>query len=322
VLLGAGSKCRFPSDDITVCSMDSLDKCDHGFTRLLLVDESHAVVTDSRLPELLKFQNARKIGFGATLEGRFDGRDKLIVGALGPVLAQRTYLEGVKEGAIAPIMVYFLKVPIGRPPYKKRLYAYRHLLYRNPAMAQLIARICREIFPSSWQSIIFIKEEPQADLILEAIPEGTIAMAKKLNKTQRAAMMTKMVGDEIKRCVASEILAQGITFNFVRAMINAAGGGPYTGSIQKPGRLAEIRPDIPDKKFGVVIDFMFTSANELDPNPKGEWTGLIWESISRRKAYIEKGYDVIDVENFEQLKEHFYATHIRPYEQNQTKTHS
>ena len=59
--LGGGSKNKYPSDDITVCSMDSLHKCDHGRVRLLLIDEPHALPTDARIEDFNTFPLARKI---------------------------------------------------------------------------------------------------------------------------------------------------------------------------------------------------------------------------------------------------------------------
>lgn len=304
-LMGAGSRVRYPSEDITVCSMDSLHKCDTGKTELVLIDEPHAVVTDSRLPKLLAFEKARFIGFGATLKGRFDGRDKVIMGAIGPVLAQRTYKEAVAEGAICPIAVLYLKVPLKKPAQSTRQGAYNALLFKSRRMAEAVARMTKELIPEGWQTLIFIKHEKQAELYLSHIgKEGTIAMAKRLSAKERKDLMARMASGEVLRCLASDIYAQGVTFSDVRVLINAAGGGNNTTAIQKPGRLAEIRPG---KSYGIVIDFLFTAAEDptltsKSPKLKADPRRfLIADSENRKKAYEEIGYEIVECNNREEL---------------------
>jgi len=93
-----------------------------------------------------------------------------------------------------------------------------------------------------------------------------------------------------------------VTFHDVRAKINAGGGGGSISCIQKPGRLAEIRPG---KKCGVVIDVLwdidypdFSGLQQTDildafPNPtQNEWRAVVRDSRSRLKVYEEKGYHV------------------------------
>lgn len=303
-LIGAGSRVKYPSEDITVMSMDSMDKADFGRTELLLIDEPHAAVTDSRLPVLNSFQKARRLGFGATLQGRFDGKDALITGLIGPVLAERTYLEAVAEGAICPLKVYLLRIPVNKRAVNtswNRTQAYKKVLFESPRMAEIADRLCKQLIPSSWQTLLFIKNEKQADLYLKHIgDEGTIAMAKKLTAKQREEVMERMRGDEIKRCIASDIYAQGVTFNHVRVMINLAGGGNNTTTIQKPGRLAEVREG---KKAGVIIDFMFYPGDGLSMLNCGDGLRMLFvDSNNRRKAYEEKGYEVVEVSNFEELE--------------------
>ena len=302
-LIGAGSKVQYPSEDITVISMDSMDKADFGRTELLIIDEPHAAVTDSRLPILNSFQKARRLGFGATLHGRYDGKDALITGLIGPVLAERTYTEAVAEGAICPLKVYMLRIPVHARSAKtswNRTQAYKNLLFESPKMAEIADKLCKQLIPDGWQTLIFIKNEKQADLYLKYIGEaGTIAMAKKLTAKQRKEIMERMRGDDIKRCIASDIYSQGVTFNHVRVMINMSGGGNNATTIQKPGRLAEVREG---KKAGVIIDFAFYPADGLNMQNCGEGLRMMFvDSNSRRKAYTDKGYEVIDVSSFDEL---------------------
>ena len=294
--------------------MDSLHLCDFGRTDLLILDEIHTSVTSGRIHVINKFDRARRLGFTATPGGRFDGRDALIEGLIGPVLEERTYLEAVGEGAICPLTVLFLKVNINRETQiYNREKAYEKLCFLNNGIGSEVKRICHELIPKDWQTLIFIKNEKQADHLLEFVGEdGTIAMAKKLTDKQRKEMMTRMQSNDIKRCIATNIYSQGVTFPDIRSMINCEGGGNNASAIQKPGRLAEIKPG---KKCGIVIDFLYdtdpsipsTSLQEYIDTPGYAWANLIRDSRSRKKAYEKKGYEVKVAENFEELKSLFEA---------------
>lgn len=296
-LIGVGSN-KTPCDDINVVSMDSLYKCDADACRLLLIDEPHACVTNSRLPEITKFDKARKFGYGATLKGRFDQKDVLIEALIGPVLVERTFKEAVAEGAVCPLIVYMIIIPLSGV-MNDRDQAYKKYLFKGERVAKAVKYICHDLLPKEWQTLIFIKNEDQAEYFIDWVgKEGTIAMAKRLTKKEREGLMTEMCSDKIKRCLASEIYAQGVTFNHVRALINLTGGGANTSTIQKPGRLAEVRPD---KKCGVVFDFFFT---EGDSKGNGAMS-LCRESKARMEAYSEKGYEIIFVDSYNALETSF-----------------
>lgn len=298
-LIGGGSRTKNQSPDITVCSIDSLDKCQATKTKLLLIDEPHAAVTDGRLPSIAAFTNARKIGYGATLNGRFDGRDRLLTGVIGPVLANRTFKEAVDEGAICPITCLLFVMPEPKQFYGSRDQAYRELLYQNPKIAAILERLSGHIIPQDWQAMGFIKNEKQADYMQQFMgTDGVVAMAKKLPDKPRQALFARMASGEVKRCLASDIYSQGVTFSDLRVVMNLAGGGPYTNSIQKPGRLAEIRPN---KKCGILVDFMFP----FPSNPRNNAQALAYDSRNRFELYKDRGYNVVFVQNLEQLEQEF-----------------
>lgn len=290
---------------ITICSADSLDKCDYQNTELLLADEPHSLVTTTRLDKINAFTRARRIGYGATLKGRFDGRDALIEGVFGPVLANRTYKEAVAEGAICPLAIIFLKVEIPKKNYRDRNTAYSSLLFHNPNIMSLAKRICFEVIPEEWQTLIFIKDENQAEMLLEEMnDEATIAMAKRMTSKEREEVDRLMKENVIKRCLCTKIYVQGVTFSDVRVLLNLEAGGNNTSAIQKPGRLAEIRPG---KKCGIVLDLMFTppsGASSVEIRSSA-WNALCIDSMNRRKAYEECGYDVYTVNNLRELKDTF-----------------
>lgn len=293
--------------DIVVCSVDSLNKINPGDFDMLLADEPHALVTEKRIKMLNAFPRARRIGFGATLEGRFDGRDSLIEGVFGPVIVERTYKEAVEEGAICPINVLFFDVVISPRYLYDHDAAYNWYLLKSEAMAQLTNRICKEVIPEDFQTLIFIKHEDQLQLYHDAIGHDcSIAMAKLLTDKERDEVTELIRVNNIKRCLCTRIYVQGVTFSDIRVLINAEGGGNNTSAIQKPGRLAEIRPG---KKCGILIDFYFRPVGDdygaVFGEGKDNWKSLCNESRARETAYKKKGYGITHVRSIETLKQEF-----------------
>lgn len=314
--LYTGSGCKIQSEDITVVSLDSLDKCDKHGTKLLLIDEPHSAVSASRVAEIVSFHNARKIGFGATLSGRFDRADVLIKACIGPVLSEVTYREARDMGAVAPIEVAFLRRKFPVFPCGDRDAAYRKLVHNNPDTHKLWAQLCREAIPQDWQTLIFIKNEQQAKGIYHEIQEGTIVMAKLLTPGERRELTEQVKANVIKRCICSDVYSQGVTFHEVRALINAGGGGGSISCVQKPGRLAEIRPG---KKCGVVVDVLWQPESELFrqpdmhiddmldvlPNPSmHQWSSVVRDCWSRHRVYKDKGYNITYHDTVESLAAH------------------
>ncbi len=301
-----GSKHRTQGPDITVCSVDSLARCDTGSTDLILIDEPHAMVADGRLPKINQFYRARKIGFGATLDGRFDKKDRLITALIGPILANKTYLEAVAEGSIAPLKVVFIKVPFSKdtvPGRCDRETTWKRLLTQSAKVASIIKTICSECVPHDWQTMVFIKDEKQADyLFVESMdPTCSVAMAKKLKPKPRKALTKRIASNEVTRVIASNIYVQGVTFPDLRLVVNAASGGATTSAIQKPGRLLQRRPN---KNYGVMVDLLFecTDADD-DHRDNPPYHALIGECWARHRAYTKIGYDITIARGVGHLKE-------------------
>lgn len=302
-----GSRNHTQSDDITICSIDSLDKMDADSTDLLILDEPHASVSDERLPKVASFTKARKFGFGATLNGRYDKKDRLIEGLIGPVISNVSYLEGVAMGAIAPLKVIFIKIPFSKDTVPGRMVdraiVYQRLLTESTRTAALVKKLVDEVIPSDWQTMAFIMNEKQAEFYLEHAmpPWGTIAMAKRMTSKERKKMTKGIADGDIIRVLASNIYVQGITFPDLKVVLNLAGGGANTTAIQKPGRLLQCRPG---KSYGVMIDFMFECRDSgAETRQRPPYAGIISECWARHRAYKEIGYDVEFVTDSRRAKE-------------------
>lgn len=333
-----GKRQALTDGGITVCSLDSLDKMDADMTDLLLVDEPHACVSTGRLPKVSAFSSARKYGFGATLKGRFDRKDRLIEGLIGPVLSNVTYLEGVEQGAIAPLKVLFMKLPFSRdtvPGKPDRDVVYERLLTQSRKAASVVRAMLHEAIPRHWQAMAFIRDEAQALFYLEhailpagvVIPEGeliqeapgldpltrdeylvkvsrdhgAIAMAKRMTTRQRRDLTKDIAAGKVWRVLPSNIYVQGVTFPDLKVVINLAGGGANTTAIQKPGRLLQKRPG---KRYGVMVDIMLEcrdAEGEHRQNPPYE--GVVGECWARHNTYKEVGYDIEFVEDISRIRE-------------------
>jgi superfamily II DNA or RNA helicase len=310
--IGGGSKVRIQSEDITVCSMDSLHLLDPGPVRLMILDEPHACVAKSRIVHIPNFHLARKYALGATLTGRYDGRDHLLEGLVGPVLASRPYRAARAEGAVCLIKVLMIRWPIDDSP-GDRDRAYEEKLFLNDLFGRLCRYLSDVVIPKDWQSLFFIKTEEQADFLSEWIGKDvSVAMAKKFtSKKARNAVRDRVASNRIKRVICSNIYVQGVTFHDIMFLMNCCGGGASTSTIQRPGRLAEV---LSGKTAGVLGDVLFCARRNGPVAQKLAGPGvncLIRESEQRLAEYHKTGYEVHVVERNE-IEAWFLAQNIQP----------
>lgn len=289
-----GNKKPIMSNDITVCSIDSLDKLNEDLVDIIICDEVHASVTDGRVPHITTMRNAKKIGVGATLKGRFDNMDILIEGVFGPTLVEKTFREAVDEGSICDIRVYMIRTKLDSGSFNTRNQAYKKCMYENIKFHNLINEITNNIIPDNWQTLLYISTSKQAESMLGGINNSDVAMAKLFkNDKHRIRVFEDIKLGKLNRVLCSKIYGQGTTFPDLRCIVNCEGGGGSISSVQKPGRLAQIREG---KKRGYVFDFLFYSEEgNIDKNK----SMLLVDSINRMKTYKEKGYDIVIIDENE-----------------------
>ncbi len=300
-LIGAGSKVKFQSEDISLVSMDSLDKVDGGPVRLFIADEPHALLAESRFVHVAKFCWARKYWIGATPDDRYDKRGYLLEGMIGPPLAVRTYREARAEGAVANIKALLIRWEYDPVSTGDRDSNYERLLHLNLEIGKFIRHFTTNVIPKEWQTLIFIKTEKQADFLVEMIGgDIAVAMAKRLSPKERARLTDLVERKHITRAACSDIFVQGVTFHDLMVLFNASGGGASTSTIQKPGRVAEIRSG---KSDGLLADIMFVQRASASAEAKkhDKAKSLMLDSLARKAAYEKKGYEthVVDPQNVE-----------------------
>lgn len=295
------------SNGITIISADSLHKADPAKIQLLIADEPHALVTPTRLDALRDFYQARKYGFGATLNGRFDKADAKITAYFGSVLSNVSYLDAVEMGAVSRLKVLFLRVKFSKDTipgnWNNRDIVMQRLLLKSANTAALIKRVMHEAIPDDFQTMAFIVDENQGNFYLEhAMPaEGNLVMAKLLKPKDQDRVTSEIAAGVYKRVLASNMYVQGITFPDLQVVVNLAGGGGNTTAIQKPGRLLQRQPG---KNYGVLIDLMFECRDsDMEHRRNPPYQCIIGECWARQKAYKEIGYEIEYIDTIEELAE-------------------
>jgi superfamily II DNA or RNA helicase len=313
-ILMSGVKRQY-SNDIQVATLDSLHLIEADSVGVLIADEVHAAASAARAEKLASFTKAVRWGVSATPTGRFDGGDLNTEGLFGPVAYTRTYAQGVLDGAIVPIQVYWVKCP---PPaidmndyhsYRTREKKYEKGVYSNTGMLRLFARIFNGI-PDSLQTLCIVRHIEQMDLLLSAVPgaayvhgttnEEELYNARRSNVRAVPRKTRKYVYDQLKsgalrKVISTWIYKQGVNFPELSVIINAGGGGSDIAARQIPGRESRAAGD---KKVSYLIDFWHDWDTQPDPKQPGRTkTGpLLSDDKARRKAYTSLGFSQAFVE--------------------------
>ena len=313
----SGSKDRTECDDINIVSPDSLHKIrkDAGPT-IFVGDETHCYGASIRSLNLNQFVHTRYLSIGATDTGRFSGNDIVIEGLFGPRLVETTYKDCVELGMLCPIEVSIIRVPYKPFRCATRDTAYKKLVYNNKTFAKLVDKIQKDIIPQQWQTLIFISTEKQGDFFNQTFEhpmrlamdktfkgydreDGTHVSANK----ERLEFLDMLEKNDVKRCLCSSIYSTGVTIPEIKCIINCQGGGGSTSSVQKPGRLAEIKPN---KKAGYLIDFLFEPIVETAEDEAilkdSQCKSVNRDCLNRIKSYKKTGYKIEYMDSPEEIR--------------------
>ena len=305
-----------PSDDVVCCTIDSLENIDPNQVGILIVDEMHASASTGRAEKISLFQKARKWGVSATPTGRFDGADIVSEGLYGPIVAEFTYQDGVKTGALVPITVYWLPCP---PPvcgldmygrFKKREAKIRHGSTINDDFGQMVADIFN-CTPDNQQILgimAFIEQmyhvhkfcnktgcihaETNADKL--ASYPGIPAIKAK----ERKEIYDAFKDGRLMSMLATHVWSTGVDFRNLNIVVNIGGGGSEIVAKQVPGR-ASRKTDGKDHAY--IVDFVHPWDREDPVSGTGKPGPLLKNDISRRKAYKQLGFEQCNVESITQL---------------------
>jgi superfamily II DNA or RNA helicase len=316
------------SDDIQVITLQSMHLLDRESIGAIIVDEVHTASSTKRSEIILSARKAMKWGVSATPDGRFDGRDIVTEGLFGPVVYRRTYAQGIEDGALVPIKVFWLKAPppdhvrnhlgsnaLGMDKYAKfktRSGKYRNGVDRNEERNLMIAQILKEI-PDSRQVLCIMQHLDQMDKLM-AHCEGTKnvhAATSQADLTHQnyhnlAAIPTKerrkiydqMSEGEIRKVISTYVYKQGVNFPELSVVINAGGGGSDIVAKQIPGRESR---NIDGKTESYLVDFWHEWDVSRDKNNRLRPGPIHKDDRSREKAYTQLGFDQVWLDDVSEL---------------------
>ena len=307
------------SDDVQVCTLDSLHRLNLDEAGILIVDEAHTAPTPKRAEMILAANKALRWAVSATPTGRFDGRDVVTEGLFGPVVYHRTYAQGIADGALVPIRVLWVPSPepaIGMEHYERyrtRAGKYRHAVDRNENQNRAIAQILKRL-PADRQALCIMKHLDQMNRIVPLCADGIRfvhaeesqdALARKnlhnlaaVSRKERRAVYKAMAAGDIRQVLSTYVYKQGVNFPELTYVINAGGGGSELIAQQIPG--SESR-NIEGKNESYLIDFWHPWDLVADPNG-GQKAGPVHkDDQSREKAYTKLGFEQIWLNSLDEL---------------------
>lgn len=311
------------SDDIQVITLDSLHRLNPDDVGVVVVDEVHAAASDKRAESLLRFRKAARWGVSATPTGRFDGRDLVTEGLFGPVVYTRSYAEGVADGALVPITVYWIESPeppMGMAKFEKftsRVGRYRNGVLRNPARNALIGQLMQEL-PKDMQVLGIMQYLEHMDHLLPLCGPGVeivhaetdaaeIAKRRNLHAVspqQRREIYQRMEAAEIRRILSTYVYKQGVNFPHLEVVINVGGGGSDIVAKQIPGRESR-KTNAKERSY--LIDFWHPWDRRKNDRNRIVPGYIHADDQSREKAYNHLGFEQIWIKDLTAL-----PSHLRP----------
>ena len=296
------------SDDVQVITLGSLHHIKMSEVGILVVDEVHTAGTDKRAGLLLQAKKARTWGCSATPSGRFDNADLLLEGLCGPVVYKRTYKQGVDDGALVPIVVYWINVPqptIGLEAYhryKTRLGMYRHGVECNDGQNAIVATLMQRI-PDNMQTLCIMQHTNQLNQLAPLLPNVQYVHAKqsvdelaKARQNNLAAISAKerrriyedMNSGKLRKVMSTYVYKQGVNFPELQIMICPGGGGSEIVAGQIPGRGSR---NIAGKDVAYLIDFYHHWDTTTNERGKARPGPILSDDHARDKVYEELGFE-------------------------------
>ena len=303
-------------EDIMVITTDSLHLLDTESVGVLISDEVHASVSTKRADTIMSFTKAARFGFSATPTGRFDGRDVVTEGMFGPAVFTCSYADGVKLGALVPIRVFWINVPIEDMRLQllgkisQRGACYRRGVYDNPDMQELVRKLMTES-PESMQTLCILQHIEQMDKLLNVCKDIPYVHActdaskltkrtnvEPINNKQRKSIYNQVKEGEIRKILSTWIYKQGVNFPELSLILNAGGGGSDIAARQIPGRESRA---IEGKHESYLIDFWHPWDVRVDKDGKKKPGHILRDDKSREKAYTDLGFDQQWIDSVDEL---------------------
>lgn len=249
---------------------------------IILADEVDQLAAPSYVEELAKIKRAKMIGFTASANVRFDGRDKEIEALFGPIVYQLDYQEAQQLGNIVPIRVFMVnyKTTISNLIPSQKLHynpasIERYCIWKNKERNKKIAEIVQKLLSidPNLQILVITKTLEHAVGLLCELPDFKICYSTNrtqkinkimsrlpndvisritVNKKELMEMQDRFSRGEEKRIIATYVWSTGVDFRYLNVVVRADAAASRTKSIQIPGRACRRIPGV--KESALVID--------------------------------------------------------------------
>lgn len=299
-----------PSDDVQVITLDSLHKLNPDDIGILVVDEVHTAATPSRSECIIRARRARIWGASATPTGRFDGGDLLTEGMTGPVIYQRTYQQGVEDGALVPIKVYWINVPephIGLQKYnnyKTRRGKYNQAVIHGNVQNDLTVQVLKTM-PPELQTLCIMQQTAQMNELVARMDGIRYVHAKTNDKDlqedgqrnltgispkERKQLYDDFRAGKIRQILSTHVYKQGVNFPDLQVLVCPGGGGSEIVAGQIPGRGSR---KIEGKDCAYLVDFWHPwDLLPAEPGQKKPKMGpVLKDDRERDRVYENLGFE-------------------------------
>lgn len=291
-----GGKAFKDHSDIVVCSQQSLHHVPKEWPGLVLFDEVHNASTATTVPELVKFNVARRFGFSASPTGRGDNADRYVEALFGPTIINIPYASAVGKDLVGQITVLIKQVDgVEIPSHASEVKMQREGYWENFARNKAIASVVKEVVRPEDQIMITVKTVEHALRLSRFLPDfhlvyDTVTPKKWDNFIKKKVTPEKSSGrvcrnpdvdglrvgfekGEVKRVITT-IWKEGVDFTHLKYLLRADAMSGIIPSTQLPGRLSR-------GGGGTLIDFMDAYGSTY-----------MARSQQRIAIYTEKGWDV------------------------------
>lgn len=297
------------TEDIIVATPESLHHIPMDEAGVVIYDEVHTF-TANRAEKLLQATKALRFGCSATPTGRFDNADLLTEGVFGPIVYTRSYQQGVLDGAVVPLKVYW--VPLPKPDgwpdagFKRKDAAYARALWTNADMHRAIATVSG-VTPADKQLLVVVDKighmnnlmpylegftMVHAETSAASLEERGFTNVQAVSDKNRTKIYSKIRDNETHRIISTGIYRQGVSFSDLIVLVNAEGMGSTIIAGQLPGRTSRLgSEDGQPKAKGYIVDFFHPWDMVADGTGRQRRGFILSDDVSREKVYTSLGFE-------------------------------
>lgn len=228
-----------------------------------------------------------RFGTSATPLDRSDGRNALVIGAVGPVIHKVARETLVERGLVSEGSVVLVPVP-HEPCDGSWTQVYRRCVAEDLARLRATIAVARA---ARKPALLFVKEVEHGRRVEKAIRaagmQAEFAWGAK-NVPQRLAAIRRLMHGDVDVLVCNVIFQEGVDMPALRSVIYASGGKSIIAQLQSLGRGSRVTED---KREFEVYDLLDQGCGCNGARHRScRW--FEDHARKRRKTYLGQGYSV------------------------------